>query len=60
MAQQTGEEREVTMEELRKDYAQIRGVYAAAIQEIDARLKTLNSEFHFGIATIQFTTSKVA
>ena len=48
MSQQTQEVRgEVSMEELRKDYAQIRGVYAAAIQEIDARLKTLDSEFSF-------------
>ena len=38
---------ESSMEELRTDYAQIRGVYSAAIREIDARLKTLDSEFSF-------------
>ena len=41
MAQQTGEEREVTMEELRKDYAQIRGGYP--IHHIESRVKTLPS-----------------
>lgn len=35
------------MEELRKDYAQIRGVYAAAINEIDVRLHTLDQEFSY-------------
>lgn len=35
------------MEDLRLDYAQIRGVYAAAIREINARLQTLDSEFSF-------------
>ena len=40
-------EGESTMEELRTDYAQIRGVYSAAIREIDARLRTLDSEFSF-------------
>ncbi len=45
MSEQT--RNESSMEELRKDYLQIRGVYAAAIQEIDARLKTLDSEFSF-------------
>ncbi len=40
-------EAESSMEELRTDYAQIRGVYSAAIREIDARLKTLDSEFSF-------------
>ena len=38
---------ELEMEELRHDYAQIRGVYAAAIREINARLQTLDSEFSF-------------
>lgn len=38
---------ELEMEELRIDYAQIRGVYAAAIREINARLQTLDSEFSF-------------
>ena len=38
---------DVTMEELRTDYAQIRGVYAAAIREINTRLQTLDSEFSF-------------
>ena len=33
------------MEELRREYAQIQGVYAAAIREINARLQTLDSEF---------------
>ena len=35
------------MEELRREYAQIQGVYEAAIREIDARLQTLDSEFSF-------------
>ena len=35
------------IEELRREYAQIQGVYEAAIREIDARLKTLDSEFSF-------------
>ena len=35
------------MEELRREYAQIQGVYEAAIREIDARLETLDSEFSF-------------
>ena len=35
------------LEELRREYAQIVGVYEAAIREIDARLKTLDSEFSF-------------
>ena len=34
-----------TMEELRREYAKIIGVYEAAIREINARLQTLNSEF---------------
>jgi len=38
---------DLAMEELRQDYAQIRGVYAAAIREINARLQTLDSEFSF-------------
>jgi len=38
---------QLTMEELRKDYAQIRGVYAAAIREINARLTTLDAEFSY-------------
>ena len=38
---------DVTMEELRTDYAQIRGVYAAALREINTRLQTLDSEFSF-------------
>ena len=33
------------MEELRREYAQIEGVYEAAIREINARLQTLDSEF---------------
>ena len=36
-----------TMEELRADYEQMVGVYAAAIREINARLQTLNQEFQF-------------
>lgn len=38
---------DMAMEELRFDYAQIRGVYAAAIREINTRLQTLDSEFSF-------------
>ena len=38
---------ENSMESLRQDYAQIRGVYAAAIREINARLETLNNEFSY-------------
>lgn len=38
---------EAVFEELRFDYMQIRGVYQAAIREIDARLKTLDSEFSY-------------
>lgn len=38
---------EISMDELRADYAQIRGVYAAAIREINARLTTLDQEFSF-------------
>lgn len=38
---------DLAIEELRFDYAQIRGVYAAAIREINARLQTLDSEFSF-------------
>lgn len=37
----------LTMEELRADYVQVRGVYAAAIREINARLQTLDSEFSY-------------
>ena len=33
------------MEELRREYAQIVGVYEAAIREINARLQTLDAEF---------------
>lgn len=36
-----------SMENLRREYAQIEGVYAAAIREINARLQTLDSEFSF-------------
>ena len=35
------------MEELRREYAQVQGVYEAAIREINARLQTLDSEFSF-------------
>ncbi|MBR1821417.1 MAG: GTP pyrophosphokinase family protein [Clostridia bacterium] len=35
------------LEELRREYAQVQGVYEAAIREIDARLKTLDGEFSF-------------
>ena len=41
------DEHHLTMEELRADYAQIRGVYAAAIREINTRLQTLDSEFSY-------------
>ena len=33
------------MEELRREYAQVQGVYEAAIREINARLQTLDSDF---------------
>ena len=36
-----------SMEQMRSDYAQLRGVYAAAIREINARLTTLDTEFSF-------------
>lgn len=35
------------IEELRREYAQIEGVYEAAIREINARLQTLDREFSF-------------
>lgn len=38
---------EYSLEALRADYAQIRGVYAAAIREINARLTTLSQEFSY-------------
>ena len=38
---------EITMEQMRKDYTQLRGVYAAAIREINARLTTLDNEFSY-------------
>ncbi len=38
---------DLELEELRADYAQIRGVYAAAIREIDTRLHNLDSEFSY-------------
>ena len=38
---------EDSLESLRQDYAQMRGVYAAAIREINARLETLNNEFSY-------------
>lgn len=38
---------DLTMEELRIDYARIRDVYTAAIREINARLQTLDSEFSY-------------
>ena len=41
------EDADLAMEDLRLDYAQIRGVYAAAIREIHARLQNLDSEFSF-------------
>ena len=37
----------MAMEELRREYAKVVGVYQAGIREIDARLQTLNSEFSF-------------
>ena len=37
----------MAMEELRREYAQIHGVYEAAIREINARLQTLDSDFSF-------------
>ncbi len=38
---------EDSLESLRQDYAQMRGVYSAAIREINARLETLNNEFSY-------------
>lgn len=38
---------ENSMEHLRQDYASIRGVYSAAIREINARLTTLDAEFSY-------------
>ena len=38
---------EHSLEALRQDYKQLRGVYAAAIREINARLTTLDQEFSF-------------
>ena len=38
---------ENSIERLRKDYASIRGVYSAAIREINARLTTLDAEFSY-------------
>ena len=35
----------LAVEELRREYAKIAGIYEAAIREIDARLQTLDSEF---------------
>ena len=35
------------LEELRREYAKIQGVYEAGIREINARLQTLDSEFSF-------------
>lgn len=35
----------LAMEEMRREYNKIQGVYAAAIREINARLETLDSEF---------------
>lgn len=35
----------LAMEELRREYAKIVGVYEAAIREINARLQTLDAEF---------------
>ena len=37
----------MALEELRREYAQVHGVYDAAIREINARLQTLDSEFSF-------------
>ena len=36
----------LAVEELRREYAKIAGIYEAAIREINARLQTLDSEFH--------------
>ena len=41
------DDNDLAMEELRIDYDQIRGVYAAAIREIHARLQNLDSEFSY-------------
>ena len=38
---------EYSVEAMRQDYAQIRGVYSAAIREINARLQTLDSDFSY-------------
>ena len=45
--ERTMEPFEDSLESLRQDYAQMRGVYAAAIREINARLETLNNEFSY-------------
>ena len=41
------EEEALQIEQMEKDYATVRGVYAAAIREINARLQTLDTEFSF-------------
>lgn len=38
---------ETSMEHMRQDYMQVRGVYAAAIREINARLTNLDAEFSY-------------
>ena len=46
-AQPVGGNPNDAMEELRREYAQIHGVYEAAIREVNARLQTLDSDFSF-------------
>ena len=36
-----------TLEELRREYSKIQGIYEAAIREIDTRLQILNSDFSY-------------
>ena len=45
--QRTADNGSFAMEELRREYAHIQGVYEAAIREINARLQTLDSDFSF-------------
>ena len=37
----------MALEELRREYAKIQGIYAAVIREINTRLQTLNDDFSF-------------
>ncbi|MBQ6373884.1 MAG: GTP pyrophosphokinase family protein [Clostridia bacterium] len=37
----------MTIEELRREYARIKGIYQAAIREVNTRLQTLNEDFSY-------------